>query len=473
MKYIRAFLSSMRGRLFMLLLGGMAAAALVASLVSNFYSGKDFEQQVDERTADRLQQFIWFMDAIPPDVRARVLQAGGFGVFSYPAATRGIESDPDFSRLLATRKGTLAAARAEKASLDLCYPELRNLPKPDMVERMRKMRGIMIASGSSFVPPDCRLVSVNLSDGTPLHLSLDTPWVQRVRGRMFDPAFMVLFGLGIVVLAYFAALFASAPLRRLAQASTELGHDLNRQPLTLKGPSEVRQAAAAFNSMQARLQMHFAERTQMLAAITHDLQTPLTRLRLRLERVDNEELRERLIADLRAMQELIGEGLELARVVDGTEPAALVDVDSLLESLVEDAIEAGSDARFAGGCGAVLPLRLLSTRRVFGNLLDNALKHGGSAVVRAERDERSVRVFVRDHGPGLPEFLLERAFEPFFRAEHSRSRETGGTGLGLTIARTLAQAIGATLELRNHPEGGLEAQVTWPVAGEASDPGAQ
>lgn len=451
----------MRGRLFLLLLAGMAGAALIASLVSNFYSGKDFERQIDERTADRLQAIISMMNSLPVDVRTRALESGGFGVLSYPLDTQGGGPDTEFSRLLAARGGVLATAKADTATLDVCYPELRNLPWPQFVENMRKMRGMMIAGGSSFVPPDCRIVSLALRDGTALRISLDTPWVQRLRSRMLDPAFLGLFGLGIVLLAYGAASLSGSPLRRLAQASTDLGMDLNRAPLPETGPSEVKQAAAAFNAMQARLKIHFADRTQMLAAITHDLQTPLTRLRLRLEAVENEELRDRLIAELQSMGALINEGLDLARAVDGAEAADRVDLDSLLESLVVDAAEAGADARFIGGCNAELLVRPMATRRVFANLIDNALKYGGSAEVSAERDGSAVNVLVRDHGPGLPEDLLERAFEPFFRAESSRSRATGGTGLGLTIARALAQTVGATLTLRNHPDGGLEAQVTW------------
>ncbi len=333
-----------------------------------------------------------------------------------------------------------------------------------MPQDIRNLRSNMGADQTAAAPPECRLVSVTLGDGTPLRLSVETPAVTPVRSRLLDPAFVSLLGAGIVLLAYFAALRAGAPLRHLAQASTQLGHDLHRQPLAVTGPSEVRQAVTAFNSMQARLQSHFAERTQMLAAITHDLQTPLTRLRLRLERVEDQELRDRLVADLRAMRALIDEGLELARTAETPETVVMLDLDSLLESQVEDAAEAGLNAEFRGGSGAVLPLRPLATRRVFANLIDNALVHGGSATVHAERDSHAIRVFVRDHGPGIPEELLERAFEPFFRAESSRSRQTGGTGLGLTIARMLAAKIGATLTLRNHPDGGLEAQVKWLAA---------
>jgi signal transduction histidine kinase len=334
---------------------------------------------------------------------------------------------------------------------------------PELPANFGNMRGAG-QDAPTFERGPCRLVSAVLGDGTPLRLSIESPRAPGAPNRLLDPAFIIMLGAGIVLLAYFVAHRAAAPLRRLAQASTQLGQDLHRKPLAMKGPAEVRQAVTAFNSMQAQLQGHLAQRTQMLAAITHDLQTPLTRLRLRLERVEDAELRERLIADMQAMRALIDEGLELARTAETPEAAVMLDVDSVLESLVEDANEAGLDATFTAGCGAVLPLRALATRRVFSNLIDNALSHGGSAEVRAVRDRDSLSVFVRDHGPGMTEEVLARAFEPFFRAEGSRSRETGGTGLGLTIARMLAAKIGATLTLRNHPDGGLEAEVKWNVA---------
>jgi signal transduction histidine kinase len=463
MSYLRAFFASMVGRLFILLALGMAASALIASAITNLYSNREFERQLDERTADLLQAYAEFLDAAPPEVRARMLRDGGPGIHHQPDAVGG-PADAQFQAALAARGGLLASASAQAARLDTCFPEIRNLPIADMAEALQRMRGFLVAGGASFVPPRCRLVSFRLRDGTPLRFGLNTPWVQRLRSRLLDPAFLGLFGLGIALLAYAVARFASAPLRRMAEASAQLGQDLDRPPLPVKGPSEVRQAAVAFNAMQATLQSHFAERTQMLAAITHDLQTPLTRLRLRLERVADEELRERLIADMQSMRALIDEGLELARSAETAEPSVMLDLDSLLESLVEDAVDAGGAAEFTGGCGAVLQLRPLATRRMFANLIDNALKHGGSAAVSATQDDGQVHVVIRDRGPGLSEALLERAFDPFVRAEGSRSRETGGTGLGLTIARALALQSGATLTLRNHPGGGLEAWVTWPKA---------
>lgn len=490
MKYIRAFFGSMAGHMFFLLFGGMAAAALIASVTSDLNNRRELARQAEERAADWLQSSVSFLDTAPTELRADMLSRNGASAANFQNTAPGIESDPAFTAMLAQRGGLLASAVAEKAPQEACFAAMRGPRGPPFWMRgsARPDRGNEARSETRnearggrrdndgrdmpFESAGCRLVSLTLTDGTPLRLAVETPRVRTERSRWLDPAFVILFGAGIVLLAWLAAVRASAPLRRLAQASTQLGQDLHRQPLAMTGSTEVRQAVGAFNSMQARLQGHFAERTQMLAAITHDLQTPLTRLRLRLERVEDQELRDRLVADLAAMRALIDEGLELARTAETPETVVMLDLDSVLESQVEDANEAGLAATFSGGCGAVLPLRPLATRRVFANLIDNALLHGGSVDVQAVADKESVCVFVRDHGPGIPDELLERAFDPFFRTDSSRSRETGGTGLGLTIARMLAAKIGATLTLRNHPEGGLEAQVKWLVAELAPPPAA-
>jgi signal transduction histidine kinase len=162
------------------------------------------------------------------------------------------------------------------------------------------------------------------------------------------------------------------------------------------------------------------------------------------------------------MRALIDEGLELARSAATSEPLVPLDLDSLLESLAEDARDAGADAVFERGCQSVLQLRPLAARRLFSNLIDNAIKYGGGVLISAECRGNEVTVRVRDRGPGLPPDMLERVFDPFVRVDDSRSRETGGAGLGLTIARMLAEKIGATLTLRNHPDGGLECTTHWP-----------
>ncbi|HBK46917.1 MAG TPA: two-component sensor histidine kinase, partial [Xanthomonadaceae bacterium] len=370
--------------------------------------------------------------------------------------------DAAFAALLAARGGELAQATVETASRQYCMPRLPDfMPRPGPPRRDRR-------DDPGFVPPGCRLVSLQLDDGTRLRFGLESPAVARDSRSAVDPLFLSLLAVAIAVLAYAVSRMASAPLKRMASAATALGQDLQREPMPVVGPLEVRSAAQAFNAMQRRLQRHLGERTQMLAAITHDLQTPLTRLRLRLENVQDEALRERLVGDLAAMQALIREGLELARSAESSEPRMALDLDSLLESLVEDAAEAGADARFEQGCGAVLMLRPLAMHRLFSNLIDNALKYGQSVRVLAEAAGSAVTVRVRDRGPGIAEDALETVFDPFVRLETSRSRETGGAGLGLTIARTLAEKDGASLRLHNLADGGLEAVVRWdgPAPGE-------
>jgi signal transduction histidine kinase len=251
-------------------------------------------------------------------------------------------------------------------------------------------------------------------------------------------------------------------LKQLAQAAQDLGNDINRAPLDLTGASEIRQASAAFNAMQARIRQYIFQRTQMLAAITHDLQTPLTRMRLRLEKVSDSELQERLIGDLSAMQAMVREGLDLARSMDTTESMQLLDLDSLLDSVCDDAADASQAVTLTGRSGMALLGRPLDLRRCLGNLIDNAVKYGQQAQVTADRVNGAARIRVRDAGPGIPQAEQTRVFDPFYRVETSRSRESGGTGLGLTIARNIAEQHGGSIALANHPDGGLEVTLMLP-----------
>ena len=457
MSRLRRFLSSMTGRVFVILLVGMMVAAVGATLLAESRRQQEFERQNLARSADRLQGFINLLDD-NPELRSRLLAVGGRNVREVKEPFRTGEPDLALQQVLAARGGVLAGAKVLATSYRACLPPMPEyLPPPERMPRAQHAHG----RDPAFTPPRCRLVELTLSDGTPLRVSVESPAIMRNSASAFDPWFLSLLGLAIAVLAYVVARITSSPLQRLAEHAAELGHDLQREPLPVTGPLEVQRAAEAFNAMQKRLQRHLGERTQMLAAITHDLQTPVTRLRLRLENVTDEALRERLVGDLAAMQALIREGLELARSAESAEQRAALDLDSLLESVVEDAAEAGHDAVLAQGCGAVLMLRPLAMRRVFSNLVDNAVKYGRRARVSAACHGDVVEVRVRDEGPGLAVDDLEAVFTPFLRLETSRSRETGGAGLGLTIARALAEKDGATLMLRNAPGGGLEAVVRW------------
>jgi signal transduction histidine kinase len=266
----------------------------------------------------------------------------------------------------------------------------------------------------------------------------------------------------VAVLAALAVRALTRPLAVLADAASELGRDIRRPPLAEAGPLEVRRAAHAFNTMQERLIRYIEDRNRILAAVSHDLKTPITRLRLRTELLDDAPLREKFLADLDDMQRMAQASLDFLRGGEDSEPMAPLDLNALLESLQEDAEDAGREVRIAGQTRQPLRCRPLALKRCLTNLVDNALKYGQRVEIAVMDTPTRLTLIVRDHGPGIPETELEKVFEPFYRLESSRSRDTGGTGLGLSIARNIARAHGGELTLRNHPQGGLEAVLELP-----------
>ncbi|WP_374576168.1 ATP-binding protein [Phenylobacterium sp.] len=456
MSRLAAFFASMAGRIFLVLLLGVAVSASLALGLADFKRRADLNRLHLERAADRTQDFVSTLNNTSEPVRGRLAAKGARGVRPAPAGPDDGKTDPEFTALLATRLGSKAQVRAASADLAICARSWGR----DGARFTQQAASDRNELPPGVEPPQCWIVTLKLDDGTPLRLAVDTPPRLVGESRAFDPIYLAILAAGVCIMALIVARMAAAPLRNLAEAADDLGRDLNHAPLVEGGPTEVAAAASAFNSMQTQLQEHVAGRTQMLAAITHDLQTPLTRLRLRLEKVTDPALKARLVADLAAMQDLVREGLDLARSQQTVEAVARVDLDSLLESLVADAVDAGETARLAKGAGADVRARPQALRRCISNLIDNALTYGGDAEVSASAERDTVVVRVRDHGPGLPPDKLEAVFDPFMRLEDSRSRETGGSGLGLTIARALAERNGGSLTLRNHPEGGLEAVLT-------------
>lgn len=268
----------------------------------------------------------------------------------------------------------------------------------------------------------------------------------------------------IAISSWFAVRWFTLPLSELARAAERLGHDMDQPPLREHGARETRQAARAFNRMQGRLRRYLADRTRMLSAVSHDLKTPLTRMRLRAELVEDEELRESLCRDLDEMQAMTLATLDFLRGLEELEPLGQVEVTTLLESLHADAEDMGWPVTLE--IPEPLPvcwLRVNSVKRCINNLIENGVKYGGAVTVRATLDGEILRIEIQDQGAGIPESCLETVFDPFFRLEDSRSRQTGGTGLGLSIARNLARAHGGDTLLCNAPEGGLRAVLALPL----------
>ncbi|MGF6488854.1 ATP-binding protein [Pseudomonas frederiksbergensis] len=269
----------------------------------------------------------------------------------------------------------------------------------------------------------------------------------------------------MIACTWLAVRIAIRPLTRLAQAVETLDPNTHAVHLDEKGPTEVAYAARAFNAMQARIAAYLKERMQLLAAISHDLQTPITRMKLRAEFMDDSSEKDKLWNDLGEMEHLVREGVAYARSIHGaTEESRRTDLDSFLDSLVFDYQDMGKDVQLDGKSAAVINTRPHALRRVLVNLIDNALKFAGAAELWVETQaDGSLSVKVMDRGPGIAEEQLAQVMEPFYRVENSRNRSTGGTGLGLAIAQQLALAIGGSLTLSNREGGGLCAELRLPT----------
>ncbi|TFY84587.1 HAMP domain-containing protein [Pseudomonas nabeulensis] len=297
-----------------------------------------------------------------------------------------------------------------------------------------------------------------LADGSPITIDVRPSMVPVA---YWLPVVLVLQLALLLGCTWFAVRLAVRPLTRLARAVETLDPNAHPTPLDEQGPTEVAHAAAAFNEMQKRIAEYLKERMQILAAISHDLQTPITRMKLRAEFMDDSVDRDKLWSDLGEMEHLVREGVAYARSVHGaTEANHRINLDAFLDSLVFDYQDMNKSVSLSGKSAVVLDTRPHALRRVLVNLVDNALKFAGSAqleVGSTANGELSIKVL--DNGPGIAEEELVQVMQPFYRVESSRNRGTGGTGLGLAIAQQLAVAIGGSLTLSNRPEGGLCAQI--------------
>lgn len=266
----------------------------------------------------------------------------------------------------------------------------------------------------------------------------------------------------IMGFSYVAVHWITRPLQQLANAAEDLGKDIHRPPLDEDGPIEVSRAAHAFNTMQARLIRHIQDRTQLLAAISHDLKTPITRMRLRTELLDDDITRVRLQKDLDEMENMVMLTLDFMRGVGQQEAFQPVDMMALLESIQADAQEMNEDVNIHGTVLSPYVGKPSALKRCITNLIDNALKYGQSATLFVEDNDDVCTIRILDQGPGIPQDQLKTVFTPYYRLESSRNRDSGGTGLGLSIARDIAEAHGGNLVLCNTDEIGLEVVLTLP-----------
>ena len=304
-------------------------------------------------------------------------------------------------------------------------------------------------------------VAIPLPDGRWLSFLTALP----ENGPSFSRQFLLSMGLMAIVIlgaSVWVVRRVTAPLASLSAAAERLGSDLNAPPMPESGTVETRKASHAFNTMQARLRALIENRTRMLAAISHDLRTPLTLLRLRVENVENAPEREKMLATIAEMDSMVAATLQFARDEAKPEPRRRIDVTALLASAVDDMADAGLSVSMEPAEPLIYKCQSAALKRALTNLLDNAAKYGKRARAAIRSRCQAIEITIDDDGPGIPENELARVLQPFYRLEGSRSRETGGMGLGLAIVLSVVQAHGGQLTLSNRSEGGLRACVTLP-----------
>ena len=451
---------SLFGQTLLILLAGL----IVSHVVGTWIYTADREQAVRAvggfAAAQRIANLTRLVQETPQDLRGRMV-----AVLSDPSFRVALSGEPP----AILRDDSPVAQAVRDYLVDQLALGSDRLPRVAAVGLDGQMFGprspmghgpMMRAFGGFGMFRDLQ-VAVPLPDGQWLSFATAVP----EGGPSFSRQFLVSMGLmAIIILAVsvWAVRRVTAPLASLSAAAERLGSDLNAPPAPETGTIETQRASRAFNIMQTRLRGLIENRTRMLAAISHDLRTPLTLLRLRAENVADASERDKMLATIAEMDAMVATTLQFARDAAATESSKRTDVAALIQSIVDDMADAGLPVTIAPAEPVVLDCRPDALRRALHNLIDNAVKYGERAGVTVRTTPKEITVTIDDDGPGLPSREVARVFEPFYRVENSRNRETAGVGLGLAIAQSIVQAHGGTLTLGDRAEGGLKATMTLP-----------
>jgi signal transduction histidine kinase len=461
----RLFPKGLFGQTLLILLAGLVVSHAVGSWI---YTA-DREQAVRAvggfATAQRIANLTRLIQEAPPEKRPRIVAAlsdQSFRVSLSAQAPAIPDADGDAAvaeaiKSYLTDKLALGSARRPRVWASAA----EGPPFGPWHMMMPHGPWMMHGFGGPTAFRDLQ-VAVPLTDGSWLTFATGLP----VAGAAYSTQFLVsmaIMALIILGVSVWAVRRITAPLAALAAAAERLGHDVSAPRLSEAGTVETRQAARAFNDMQTRLRTLIDNRTRLLAAISHDLRTPLTLLRLRAETVENAQERDKMLGTIAEMDAMIGATLEFARDQSAGEPRRPTDLVSLLHSVVDDMRDAGLPVCMQTAPPVIYECQPAALKRAVRNLLDNAVKYGKSGTLQVRRTPRAIEIVIEDDGPGIPEPELARVLEPFYRLEESRSRKTGGVGLGLAIAQSIVQGHGGALTLSNRRQGGLRVRLSLPV----------
>ncbi len=455
----KLFPQSLGGQLLAMLLLAIAVTQGLSLILLRDERNRAVRTALGLEAAGRAANVVLLLDDAPADLRPSILRAADsplvrFEVGPEPEAPHdSVGTDFVLGQIRQILGEPERDVRADVHALSVTP-----VPMPDgLPAAMRPMHEAMMAGRTE--PVELTL-SIRLAGGDWLNVRT---MFHRPGPQLSPQALLplLLMAVAVALVAWWTARRVVGPMRALALGADRLGRGLDADPLPMTGPSEVRETTEAFNRMQDRLTRFVTERTHMLAALSHDLRSPLTAMRLRIEMLDETEDSIRLRALVEEMQVMVEATLEFARGVAKAEPASTVDLAALIADLVSDV--GGDRATLAPSPPVPATIRPQALNRALRNLIDNAVRYGGVADVTLSQEQGTAVITITDKGPGLPEDQLEAVFEPFVRLEGSRNRNTGGAGLGLAIARTIIQAHGGTVLLRNLPAGGLEAVVRLPI----------
>jgi signal transduction histidine kinase len=464
---------SLFGRVVLVVASVLVIAQLASFALHMHERGELLMQASGMRAAQRIADIVKLFDSVAADDReriAKVLSAPPLTVRVGPGA-QVLETEPAAQG----PRAALFASLVRRFLADDRAVRVRVSETAALSDQIGPMHGPMGMGGghmqgwSHFMPGMgywhqvgiSLLAQITLADGSLVTVESRQP------GQTANWPYRLLWSIAIVVaaavvVAWIAVRWTTKPLHTLALAADELGRNVNRAPIPEQGPTEVARAARAFNNMQSQLREYLSSRTRLLAAMSHDLKTPITRLRLRSELLDDPTLRVRYSEDLQELESMVTATLDFLRGIQNDEPANTFDVMAMLEALAADRRETGANVAIEGQSARPYCGQRQAIRRCLSNLLDNAIKYGGSATVAITDEPAQLTLCVVDSGPGIAPDELEKVFEPFYRIEASRARETGGSGLGLAIARQIARAHGGEVTLFNRVAGGLEARLVLP-----------